>query len=488
MSLDSSIAIIGLAGRFPGAPSVDHFWRNLRNGVESIARFSDDELRAAGVDPGIYARPDYVRARGILDGVDLFDAGFFAYSPRDAEMLDPQQRVFLECAWEALEQAAYDPFRYDGAIGVYAGMSPNTYLANNLLRSRRLGSASGFELVTGNGTDFLTTRVSYKLNLRGPSVDIQTACSTSLVAVAAACQSLLSYQCDIALAGGVSITVPQRTGYVHQPGMILSPDGHCRAFDARARGTVAGEGAGVVVLKRLSDAVADRDHILAVILGSAINNDGALKVGFTAPSVEGQAEVITLAQAVAGVKPDTIEYVETHGTGTELGDPIEVAGLIRAFGAPAGGPGACGLGSVKTNIGHADAAAGVASLIKAVMALVHREMPPSLHFEPPNPALELDRSPFFVNASLRPWPPGPSPRRAGVSSFGIGGTNAHVVLEESPAPEVGSSSRPWQLLTMSARSPEALDRTTQTLREHLEGHPELDLADVAYTLHVGRRP
>ena len=398
------IAIIGMAGRFPGAKNLQEFWQNLSGGVESIAFFSDEELLAAGVEEGLLRRADYVRAGGALDGIEMFDAGLFGYNPREADIMDPQHRFFLECSLEALENAGCDPNRYKGRIGVIAGGSINSYLLSIVSSVRNfIGSVGGFQALIGNDKDFLSTRVSYKLNLEGPSLTVQTACSTSLVAVHMACQSLLGGECDVALAGGVSIRVPQKTGYLYQQGGILSPDGHCRAFDIRAQGTVGGNGVGIVVLKRLSDAIADRDHIHAVIKGSAINNDGSLKVGYTAPSVDGQAEVIAAAQAAASVSPDTISYVEAHGTATPLGDPIEVAALKKAFCSSPCRPRSCALGSVKTNIGHLDAAAGVAGLIKTALALKHGQIPPSLHFEQANPNIDFEGSPFYVNAELREW-------------------------------------------------------------------------------------
>ena len=438
-SLDR-IAIIGMAGRFPGARNLDEFWRNLKNGVEAVEPFSDEELAARGVDPALLSHPHYVKSGVALEDIELFDASFFGFSPKDVELMDPQHRFFLECAWEALEVAGYDPGAYDGSIGVYAGASLSTYLLQNLVLNPEVGGA--YQIVIGTDKDFLTTRVSYKLNLRGPSVDVQTACSTSLVAVQMACQSLLSYQCDMALAGGVSVHAQQKTGYLYEEGGILSPDGHCRAFDARAGGTIGGDGVGIVVLKRLEEALADGDHIEAVILGAAINNDGSSKVGYTAPGVEGQAEVIAMAQALGRIDPETISYVETHGTGTILGDPIEVAALTRAFRAGTDKTGFCALGAVKTNIGHLDAAAGVAGLIKTVLALRHQQIPPSLNFEQPNPRIDFASSPFFVASELMEWPAANGPRRAGVSSFGIGGTNAHVVVEEAPRPDALQPAEP----------------------------------------------
>jgi acyl transferase domain-containing protein/acyl carrier protein len=482
------IAIVGMAGRFPRAANVQQYWDNLRAGVEAISFFSDEELAAAGVDPGLLRNPRYVRARGVLQDAELFDATFFGLSPREAEIMDPQHRVFLETAWQALESAGYAPGVTARNVGVYAGTSLNSYVIASLLTNPEVMlAAGGYQAMLANDKDFLATRVSYKLNLCGPGVTIQTACSTSLVAVQMACQALLARECDMALAGGVSINVPRVSGYLYEPGMILSPDGHCRAFDARAQGTVAGEGVGVVVLKRLREALADRDHVHAVIRGAAINNDGSLKVGYTAPSVDGQAAVIARAHAMAGIDPATITYVEAHGTGTELGDPIEVAALTKAFGAAAERRGFCALGSVKTNIGHLDAAAGVAGLIKTVLALERRALPPSLHFSAPNPQVDFANGPFRVNATLTEWTStGDIARRAGVSSFGIGGTNAHVVLEEAPAPAPAGPSRPVQIFTLSAKSGAALDRAGSALAAHLAEVEDLEPADVAYTLHHGR--
>jgi len=380
------VAIIGMVGRFPGADDLNQFWENLRNGVESITFFSDEELLEAGVDPDLLSDPNYVKANAIVSGVDRFDARFFGINPREATMMDPQQRVFLEYAELALEGAGYDAERYDGRIGMYAGKSRSTYLLNNLYSNKsRVGTAGAFQVVISNDRDFLATQVSYRLNLQGPSFTVQTACSTSLVAAHLACQSLLNRECDMVMVGGISLGVPQIAGYLYQQGGIPSPDGHCRPFDARAQGTVGGNGVGIVVLKRLADALEDGDTIHAVIKGSAINNDGARKIGFTAPSEDGQVEVITEALAVADVDPETITYVEAHGTGTSLGDPIEMAALTRAFRASTTAKGFCGLGSVKSNIGHLDAAAGVASLIKTVLALKHKQLPPSLHFTEPTP-------------------------------------------------------------------------------------------------------
>jgi len=492
------IAIVGMAGRFPGAPDVDAFWRNIRDGVESVTVFSDDELRARGVPERALADPDYVKAGVLFDGLDRFDAGFFGYSPREAEHLDPQQRIFLECAWEAMDHAGW-PVGRDGPkggapVGVYAGDGPNLYLMKHLLPAVGIDAGTGIAdmlgLMSGNSAGSLCTRVAYKLDLRGPALSVQTECSTSLVAVHLACQGLLSHDCDMALAGGVWLNLLQEGGYRYQNGAILSPDGHCRAFDAQAAGTVIGSGAGIVVLRRLADALRDGDTIHAVIKGTAANNDGADKIGFTAPSVQGQAGAIRAAQLMADVPAHTIGYVEAHGTGTTLGDPIELAALTQAFRADGGDGGRCGycaIGSVKTNIGHLDAAAGVAGLIKATLALRHRTLPPSLHFEQPNPQIDFANSPFRVNTEARPWPEGDTPRRAGVSSFGIGGTNVHVVLEEAPPVVTATEAAGWQVLPLSTRSASATRKAARQLADHLRAQPALPLADVAHTLQAGRR-
>jgi acyl transferase domain-containing protein len=483
----NDVAVVGMAGRFPGAKNVEEFWRNLVGGVESVSFFSDEELLGAGVEAELLGEANFVKAGAVLEDVEYFDASFFGLTPREAEMTDPQHRLFLEQAWAALETAGYTAEKYAGRIGVFAGESFNSYLFNNLAARRELVEAVGtLQTIIGNDRDHLTTQAAYRMNLKGPCVSVQTACSTSLVAVHLACQSLLNHECDMALAGGVSVGVPQVQGGVYQEGSIISPDGHCRAFDAAAAGTVKGSGVGVVVLKRLSDALADGDHIEAVIKGSAINNDGSLKAGYTAPSVEGQAGVVAEALAVAGVEPETVSYIEAHGTGTALGDPIEIAALSEAFG-PDVKKNSCAVGSAKTNVGHLDAAAGVTGLIKAVLALRHRQIPPSLHFERPNPNIDFSRTPFYVNAKLADWESNGGPRRAGVSSFGIGGTNAHVVLEEAPAPRPSGASRSHQLLTLSARTADALESATANLVGHLREHPDSNLADAAYTLQVGRK-
>ncbi|MBN3888580.1 MAG: SDR family NAD(P)-dependent oxidoreductase [Nostoc sp. JL31] len=438
------IAIIGMSGRFPGAKTLDEFWQNCCNGVESISFFSDEELELAGIDPSSFNDANYVKASGILSDIDLFDAAFFDISPKEAQIIDPQHRLFLECAWETLENAGYDPATYTGLIGVYAGMGMNlyagrTYWNHNLYPNReRLEHVDDSQLAIANGVDFLPTRVSYKFNLQGPSVNVQTACSTSLVAVHQACRSLIQGECDMALAGAAAIAVPQKSGYRYQPGMILSPDGHCRAFDANSQGTVGGNGVGIVMLKRLADAIADGDNIYAVIKGSAINNDGSQKISYTAPSVQRQAAMIAQAQAIANINPETITYIETHGTGTTLGDPIEIAALTQAFRSKTQKQQFCAIGSVKTNIGHLDTASGIAGLIKTVLALKHRLLPPSLNFKHPNPKIDFANSPFYVNTTLSEWQPDQTPRRAGVTSLGVGGTNVHVILEEAPGESRGA--------------------------------------------------
>ncbi|HJX27286.1 MAG TPA: type I polyketide synthase, partial [Thermoanaerobaculia bacterium] len=487
--LEGSIAIVGLAGRFPGAADAGRFWENLRDGVESVRFLSEEEALAMGVPAEVVADPEFVRAVAQPEGIDRFDALFFGISHREAELLDPQQRVFLETCWEALEDAGYEAGRTDAVVGVFAGTTTSTYLIFNLLADPVLArSGDSLQLLTGNISDTLATRVSYKLDLKGPSYNIQSACSSSLVAVHNACQSLLSGECDMALAGGVSINVSQGAGYRHQRESIASPDGHCRAFDARAQGTIFGGGSGVVVLKRIEDALRDGDTIRAVIRGSAVNNDGGLKVGYTAPSVTGQAEVISEALGAAGVEAESISYIEAHGTGTRLGDPIEIKALTRAFATETERTGFCALGTVKANIGHLDIAAGVAGLIKTVLALEHRQIPPSLHFETPNPAIDFSTGPFRVVDRLIDWEADGGPRRAGVSSFGIGGTNAHAVLEEAPPAEPSGPSRPFQLLLLSARTSEGLEEATAGLTTWLESHPDVPLADVAHTLRRGRHP
>ncbi len=482
------IAIVGIAGKFPGAKNIDEFWENLVKGKETISFFNEDELAESGIDEELLKNPDYVKAKGIVKDADKFDASFFGFYPREAEILDPQHRLFLETSWDALEDAGYVPDRYKGLIGVFGGVGMNTYLLSFIQANEGFVSSSeGYQLSIANDKDFLTTRISYKLNLRGPSLDVQTACSTSLVATHIACMNLLNYQCDMALAGGVTISFPEKSGYLYQEGMILSPDGHCKPFDEKANGTVASNGVGVVVLKRLSDAVEDGDHIYAIIKGSAYNNDGGLRVGYTAPGVNGQIEVINSALAVANVNPETISYVETHGTGTGLGDPIEIEALTQAYKEYTDKKGFCAIGSVKSNIGHLDTAAGVTGLIKAALCLKNKTLVPSINFNKPNPKIDFANSPFFVNTELREWKSDNGPLRAAVSSFGIGGTNAHVILEEAPVLNSTPSSRPYELLTISAKSQGALDRNTKQLGEFFQNNSDVDLSDAAYTLKTGRK-
>jgi amino acid adenylation domain-containing protein len=484
------IAVIGMSGIFPGASNLHEFWENLKNGVESIHFFSDEELLEDGVDKETIENPNYVKAKGIIAGVEYFDASFFGYTPLEVQIMDPQIRMFQQTVWRALEDAGYDPFSYTRRIGLYAGASPNYYWAGLALFSGMGRNVSGFMAAQLADKDFMCTHTSYKLNLKGPSVSLQTACSTSLVAIHYAVQGLLHGECEMALAGGVSIGYPNKRGYVYQPGMIFSSDGHTRSFDARANGSIFGDGVGVVVLKALEDAVNDRDHIYAVIKGSAINNDGLRKVGYTAPSIQGQAEVIRAAQSMAEVEPETITYIEAHGTATPLGDTVEIEALEQAFGTNK--KRFCAVGTLKSNMGHLYSAAGAAGFIKTVLALNHRLIPPSLHFQNPNPQIDFQNSPFYVNTTLKEWRNERYPLRAGVSAFGIGGTNAHVVLEEwdknrGREEREEREERKLRLLLISARTPSALNKMTENLVQYLQENPAVDLADVAYTLQVGRK-
>ncbi|WP_204112518.1 type I polyketide synthase [Shimia biformata] len=487
---DGDIAIVGMAAHLPGAGGLDAYWHNLKNGIESIRQLDRAALEAAGESPARMRHRNYVPAAAVLDDFEKFDAEFFGLSPKEAAIMDPQHRQFLEVSWEAFENAAHMPETFDGPIGVFAGCGMGSYFYFNICSNRDLVDSTGMFLLrhTGNDKDFLSTRLSHILDLKGPSLGIQTACSTSLVAVHYASQSLLNGECDMALAGGVTIELPHGRGYVFQEGEILSPDGHCHAFDHRAQGTVFGSGAGVVVLRRMADAVADGDHIWAVIKGSSVNNDGSAKAGYLAPSVDGQAAAVAEALALAEVTADTIDYVECHGTGTYLGDPIEVAALTEAFRETTQETGFCRIGSVKTNIGHLDTAAGAASLIKTSLSLHNRQIPPSLGYEKPNPAIPFEKGPFHVNDRLSDWISHKGPRRAGVNSLGVGGTNAHVVLEEAPerAPSLPSDF-PFQVLTISGRTAKALDANTKNLTQHLRDHPEQPLEDIAFTLMNGRR-
>jgi acyl transferase domain-containing protein/thioesterase domain-containing protein/acyl carrier protein len=486
-AMTGKIAVVGMSCRYPGANDVAQFWENLVQGRESIRFSTDAELLQAGVSREMLARSNFVPAWGAIEETYMFDAAFFGYVPKEAELLDPQQRIFLECCWEALENAGYDPARYSGRIGVFAGTGLPRYLFEALSHPDLLQRVNSRALVYGNHHDFLATRVGYKFNLRGPCVTVQTACSTSLVSIVLACQNLLMFQSDIVLAGGVEVAAQERTGYVAEEGDINSFDGHCRAFDAAATGTVGASGAGVVVLRRLEDAVAAGDTISAIVLGYGLNNDGALRAGFTAPGVEGQVAVISDALAMAGINPETIQFVECHGTGTPIGDPIEITALTKAFRSYTAKESYCMVGSVKTNIGHAGVAAGVAGFTKAVLALKHKMVPPTLHFQKPNPAAPFQGSPFYVSAELTRWPAAETPKRAAVTSLGMGGTNAHVVLEEAPGLPPSRNSNQWQLLAWSAKSESAADHIRRRLLKHIQSSPNDSLTDIAYTLQVGRQ-
>lgn len=489
------IAVIGMAGRFPGAKTVEEFWSNLKNGVESISFSTEEDWENTGMNRELLENPNFVKAKGgVLENKELFDASFFGYTPKEAEIMDPQIRIFHECSWEALENAGYNHDTYDGAIGIYAGARLNLDWHARSVLSGKLEALGHFEAGQLTDKDFLSARVAYKMNLKGPAVAVQTACSTSLVAIHLACRALLMGECDMALAGGVNISPVERNGYIYQEGMVTSPDGHCRAFDAEAKGTIGGEGAGVVVLKKLKSAASDRDNIRAVVLGSAVNNDGNRKVGFTAPSINAQTSLVKTVHHITRIEPESITYIESHGTGTPLGDPIEVESWKQAFDTDKRG--FCRIGSVKTNIGHLDCAAGVAGFIKTVLALEHRLIPPSLHFERPNPKIDFENSPFMVNTALYEWKNDEYPLRAAVNSLGMGGTNAFVLLEEAPSetavgPVAGHSSRDasrdYQLILLSAGSQSALDKSAGNLAEYLKNNPRTNPADMAYTLHVGRK-
>jgi acyl transferase domain-containing protein/thioesterase domain-containing protein/acyl carrier protein len=484
----TDIAIVGMACRVPGADNPAQLWRNVAGKVESIRRYTDDELRAAGVDEALLRNPNYVRAGGPLGSMEMFDAAYFGFGPRDAAIMDPQHRHFLECCVEALEDAGQPPASFAGAIGLFAGCGMGGYFAYNILTQPALLEDVGLFLLrhTGNDKDFLTTRVSYCLNLRGPSVAVQTACSTSLVAVHLACQSLLAMECDMALAGGVTIEQPHRHGYLFKENEVLSPDGHCRAFAAGSKGTVLTSGLGVVALRRLSDALRDGDPIHAVIKATAVNNDGSGKVGYLAPSVEGHAAAVAEALALSGIDPATITLFEAHGTGTQVGDPIEITALTQAYRAQTDAVSYCAVSSLKTNIGHLDTAAGVAGLIKVAQALAHQQLPPSLHFDAPNPIIDFAVTPFYVNTECKPWPKGKTPRRAALSSLGVGGTNAHAIFEEAPVLPPTAAAEPWQLLLFSGKSAKSADGNVERLAAYLADHPDRNLADVAFTLQAGR--
>ncbi len=483
------IAVIGFAGRFPQAANIEQYWANLAAGRDCFTEFTVEEIVREGIPREVAERSDYVKRMPVIENSSGFDARLFRYSPKEAELIDPQQRIMLECAWEALEHAGYDPHRFPGLIGIWAGIGLNNYFLKNVISRGLFEEVADSQAIISNEKDYMATRIAYKLNLRGPAIVVQTACSSSLVAASMACQGLLTYQCDIALAGAVFLQTPRARGYLYREGDIFSPDGYCRAFDKGANGTVLGEGCGLVVLRRLEDAIADRDNILAVIRGYAVNNDGAARAGYTAPGVAGQLELLTMAQTMAGIQADEISYIEAHGTGTQMGDPIEVAALTQVFQRTTAEQGFCGLGSVKNNIGHLDVAAGIAGLIKTICALQHRQIPPTINFTDPNPELHLSESPFFVVDKLMDWRQRNGRRIAGISSFGMGGTNAHVVIEEYTCQnKTESSSRSWHLLPISAATPIALSSMGENLARHLKQNNDLNISDVAWTLTTGRTP
>lgn len=483
-SLDG-VAIIGMAGRFPGASNTNEFWENLKNGKESITYFSKDEARACGIDEQVLDDPNYVFAGGLLENVEYFDANFFGFTPREAENMDPQQRLFLECCYEALEDGGYAKNSYDYPVGVYAGSNMSYYFLYHL--ASRLGIKDDVSIAAGNDKDYLATRVSYLFNFKGPSINVQTACSTSATAIAMACEGLLNYHCDMAVAGGSGIKLPQKAGYLYKTGFIGSPDGHTRPFDENAYGTVFTSAVGTVLLKRLEDAVNDGDHIYAIIKSIAVNNDGSDKVGFTAPSREGQAEVIAAAQNLAEVSPEDISFVETHGTGTSLGDPIEVSALTNVFEQSTNRKSFCALGSVKGNIGHSISGSGVAAVIKTALALEHKQIPPTINFEVPNSKIDFENSPFYVNTKLCDWKSKGKPRIAGVSSFGFGGTNVHAVLQEAPISESSPDTGRWKLVTVSAKTENAMNNICKSLADYFKNNPKINFADAVYTLNVGRK-
>jgi acyl transferase domain-containing protein len=482
------VAIIGMSGRFPGADSIDEYWKNISQGLDCTRDLTIEEVIESGVEPEIANSDSYIRRCADLNDIDQFDAAFFDYLPNEAKILDPQARLFLECVQTALDDAGCDPDRFDGSIGVYAGTGLNNYLLKNIMRNPGLfEDLLDFQTIISNDKDFLSTQVNYKFNLTGPGISVQTACSTSLVAIQLAYQSLLTYQCDVAVSGGTHIRSPRARGNPYKEGEIFSPDGYCRPFDKDASGTIFGEGAGVVVLKRLEDALADRDHIYGVIRGAAINNDGKQKVSYAAPSVKGQAEVVAMAQTLAGLDADEIGYVEAHGTGTKLGDPIEIRALTQAFRLSTDKKNYCAIGSGKSMIGHLDVAAGVAGFIRASLALHHKTIPPTAHFVSPNPELKLDESPFYICSEATPWEGGTNSRIAAVSSFGVGGTNAHAIIQEAPAYSNSETKKNSHLLVLSAKTPSALDAQAKQLAAFFEKVPDTSIADAAYTLQMGRR-
>ena len=478
------IAIIGMSGQFPGADNVNQFWENLKNGVESISFFSDEELLNEGEEKSFIKNPAYVKANAHLEGKEYFDAAFFGYTPSEAKLMDPQLRLFHENCWKALEDAGCDVTTNNQKIGLFAGAASNVNWLTYSLLTNMDNEVNNFNAFQLRDATFLCSRVSYLLNLQGPSVYINTACSTSLVAIQRACMSLLLRECKVALAGGITIKNYSKKGYLHEKGMIDSIDGHCRTFDAEASGTVGSEGVGVVVLKRLADAISDGDHIYAIIKGSGVNNDGSNKIAYTAPSIDGQSQAIMKAMSMAKINAESISYVEAHGTATNLGDPIEVEALINTFGKS--DEKYCALGSVKTNVGHLDIASGVTGFIKTVLSLKNRQIPANLHYKTPNPKINFSESPFYVNAELKEWKNDKYPLRAGVNSFGIGGTNAHVILEEAPKPKMSSPSREHQLLVFSAKTKASLERSITDFKTYFESDPDSKLADIAHTLQIGR--
>lgn len=478
------IAVVGMSARFPGAEDIDAFWENLKQGVESIKFFEDDELLKEGADKNIILDPLYIKANSYLDNKEFFDSDFFNYLPDEAKFMDPQLRLLHECVWKAIEDAGYNLDTYNGKIGLFSGATSNPNWENYTMIMRNNSMLDPFSIRLLNSTSHFNTRISYLLNLKGPSISLNTACSTSLAAIHQACNSLLLGECSMALAGGVTISNFSKQGYMYQDGMIFSKDGHCRPFDSEASGTIGGEGVGIVVLKKLKKAIDDNDHIYAVIKGTGINNDGKQRVGFTAPGINGQKEVIMMAQGMARLKPESISYIEAHGTATSLGDTIEIEALAQVFGL--GEPNSCALGSVKSNIGHLDAAAGVAGFIKTILAIKNKQIPPSLYFKKPNPEINFCKTPFYVNTELTDWKQNGNPIRAGVSSFGIGGTNVHVVLEEAPQRTPSSKGKCFYLLPISAKSSTSLNNYTNNLRDYLKENINLNLSDISYTLQTGR--
>jgi len=484
----TDIAVVGLSCRFPGALNIEDYWNNLVHGNETISHFSKEELINSLISNELLENPNYVKARGILKDIDKFDADFFGFNPRDARITDPQHKLLMECVWQALETAGYVPEKTKGIIGLYASMADSSYLINNLCKNAEiLQNIDWLQMRIATSMMSLATQISYRLNLTGPSININTACSSALVSIATACQALIDYQCDIAIAGAVAIYTPEKTGYLYQEGGIESPDGHCRSYDSGANGTVFSNGAGVTVLKRMSDAIQDGDYIYGVIKGWNVNNDGADKVGYTAPSIDGQVKCIISALAFANITPDSLQFIEGHGTGTTLGDAIELTAFAKAFALQTKNKQFCAIGSVKPNIGHTDVAAGMASFIKAVLALKNKTIPPTLNYQTPNSKIDLQNGPFYVNSERLDWPRGVEPRRAGVNSLGIGGTNAFLVLEEFDQPKKERSTREHQLLLLSAKTKTALEKQSQNLIQNLEKiHSPNEFADIAYTLQVGR--